>query len=701
MLTVDVSIVDGAGVPVAAIEGLRAVRTGAEALVRSTAVPSEALPSPAEELLYELAWRPASPATDAPPHGPWLVVADAAGVGDGVADVLRSAGADCTVVSAGDSLTAASVRDLVVEHAVREVVYLRGLDTVPLRSGGDVVAEQRHGLGGALVVVQGLAEAPARLWLVTRGAQAVDGPARAPEQAPLTGLGAAVRAERPELRCVTLDVDPDPDADAVAAVLTAVAAGDDDELVAIRGADRLVARLVHLDIERVLDGPTRLASSSYGVLDGLHLVPAGRREPGPGEVEVEVAVTGLNFRDVLVALDLYPQRSTVFGDECAGVVVAAGPGVAHLRVGERVVALAPGAFATHVTTPAVLTFPVPEEIDLEAAATIPIPFLTAQYALVRLGHLRAGERVLIHAGAGGVGMAAIQLAQRIGAEVYATAGSPQKRAVLEALGVEHVFDSRSLDFADGVLAATGGQGVHVVLNSLAGDFIRRSVDVLAPGGRFLEIGRRDVWTPEQMASERPDVDYHIVFLGDVSSNDPAAIQAMFAELLPRVRGRRPPAAAAHGLRGTRRGRRLPFHGPSAPRRQDRGPPGASGRLTRRHLPDHGWHRRDRPPHRSPPRRAGRPFDRTRRAHGAGRPLPQRRSTTCGGWAPTSGSTPPTSGGATRSPPCLPSSSGSRGGCAGSSTPPASPTTPSSTSRRGGTSSGRSDQNWPVPGTCTS
>ena len=532
-LTVDVAVVDGAGQPVATVEGLRAVRTRTEALARS-AVPSGERAPAADDLLFDLAWRPAPAPAEAAPPGPWLIVADTGGIGDEVAERLRARGAACVLVPATDDVTAASVRDFVVAHAVQEVVYLRAIDTAPLAPGTDVVAGQRHGLGGALAVAQGLAEAPARLWFVTRGAQGVDAPVSAPEQATLTGLGATVRAERPELRCISVDIDPDRGANAAASVLTALAAGGADELVAVRGGDRFVARLVRHTIAPVLDGPTRLASSSYGVLDGLHLAPAVRRAPGPGEVEVEVVVTGLNFRDVLAALDLYPQRSTVFGDECAGVVIAVGPGVERPRVGERVVALAPGAFASHVTTLADLTFPLPAEIDLEAAATIPIPFLTAQYALVQLGHLRAGERVLIHAGAGGVGMAAIQLSQRIGAEVYATAGSPEKRAVLEALGVQHVFDSRSLDFADGVLAATGGRGVDVVLNSLAGEFIGRSVEVLAPAGRFLEIGRRDVWTAEHMAAERPDVDYHVVFLGDLSSGQPAAIQAMFAELMPRV-----------------------------------------------------------------------------------------------------------------------------------------------------------------------
>ena len=156
--------------------------------------------------------------------------------------------------------------------------------------------------------------------------------------------------------------------------------------------------------------------------------------------------------------------------------------------------------------------------------------------------------------------------------MIATAGSPAKRDALAALGVRHVFDSRSLDFADGVLAATGGRGVDVVLNSLAGEFIGRSFDVLATGGRFLEIGRRDVWAPEHVAGVRPDADYHIVFLGDLSLGDPPSIQRMLARAGRPHRRRRAAAAAAAQLRRRRRRRRLPLHGPGPAHRQDRRPP---------------------------------------------------------------------------------------------------------------------------------
>src|SRR6185369_15044825 len=149
------------------------------------------------------------------------------------------------------------------------------------------------------------------------------------------------------------------------------------------------------------------------------------------------------------------------------------------------------------------------------AATIPIPFLTAEYALNRLARMKAGDRVLIHAATGGVGLAALQIAQRAGAEIFATAGSPEKRQYLQSLGVEHVMNSRTLDFADEIRTRTNGEGIDIVLNSLAGEFIPRSLSTLRAGGRFLEIGKAGIWTDEQMVAARPDITYFPIQLGEV------------------------------------------------------------------------------------------------------------------------------------------------------------------------------------------
>jgi len=233
-----------------------------------------------------------------------------------------------------------------------------------------------------------------------------------------------------------------------------------------------------------------------GVLGSLALRPGDRRRPEAGEVEVEVCAAGLNFKDVLLALGFIPLPATArvrLGSECAGRVAALGEGVEGLAVGDEVVSFGYGCFAPYAICPAGLVLKKPEHLSFVEAATIPVAFSTACVALLELARLRRGERLLVHAAAGGVGMAAVQVARRIGAVVFATAGSEEKRDFLRSLGIEHVFDSRSLRFADEVMKWTSGHGVDVVLNSLAGDFIPRSLSVLAPHGRFLEIGKRDIY----------------------------------------------------------------------------------------------------------------------------------------------------------------------------------------------------------------
>src|SRR5690606_39949076 len=221
--------------------------------------------------------------------------------------------------------------------------------------------------------------------------------------------------------------------------------------------------------------PVTLEISERGVLDNLTLIPAARRAPGPGEIEIRVHATGLNFRDVLNALGMYPGNAGALGNECAGEVVAVGAGVEHLQVGDAVMAVAYGTFSTYVTTPAALAVRVPQAFSYEEAATIPMTFLTAYYALHHLANMKAGDRVLIHAAAGGVGLAAVQLALRAGAEVFGTAGSPAKRDFLAAMGVPHRLHSRNLDFADQILSETNGEGVDIVLNSLTGEIGRAHV----------------------------------------------------------------------------------------------------------------------------------------------------------------------------------------------------------------------------------
>ncbi|MGK5638353.1 type I polyketide synthase [Streptomyces sp. URMC 126] len=223
------------------------------------------------------------------------------------------------------------------------------------------------------------------------------------------------------------------------------------------------------------------------------------REPGPGEVLIRVRAAGLNYRDVMQSLGLLSAEAVGgtpgeirAGAECAGTVVACGPGVTGLRPGDRVAGISSACLASHTVARAEAVWPVPDDMTYAEAATMPVAFATVHYGLVTLARLQPGETVLVHGAAGGVGLAALRYAAACGAHVIATAGNDLKRNYLRNLGVPHVLDSRSLDFADQVMEITHGQGVDIVLNSLAGEAIVRGLELLRPGGRFLELGKRDI-----------------------------------------------------------------------------------------------------------------------------------------------------------------------------------------------------------------
>ncbi len=370
-------------------------------------------------------------------------------------------------------------------------------------------------------------------------------------QTPLWGMASSLAAEHPDWRCTCVDLDPYTDQINPKALLAEILANTNDDRIAWRGEERFVARLLRLDdsgskiVDRgslIVDREAlstnhesrstnlQLHITQRGILDNLQWQPATRRVPQAGEVEIAVHATGLNFRDVLNALGMYPGDPGPMGAECSGVIVAIGAGVSAFKVGDEVLALAGACFASFVTTKVEFVAHKPRACSFEQAATIPVTFLTAYYGLHYLAKLKRDERVLIHAAAGGVGIAAVQLAQRTGAEVFATA-SLGKWEFLQTLGVRHIMNSRTLDFAEEVLRTTNGEGVHVVLNSLAGDFIPKSLGILAPRGRFLEIGKRGIWSDEQVAQTRPDVANFIYDLATLMRDDPALIQNMLREVM--------------------------------------------------------------------------------------------------------------------------------------------------------------------------
>ncbi len=282
-----------------------------------------------------------------------------------------------------------------------------------------------------------------------------------------------------------------------------------------------------------------LAIQTPGVLETMALSAAPRRAPGDGEVEIQVAAAGLNFRDVLRALGMLAAEHDAgagvvgFGAECAGKVVRVGAGVTGVAVGDDVLAFATRSFSSFVTTSAKAVAPIPAALGFVEAASIPMVFLTAYHALHGLARVRRGERVLIHAAAGGVGLAAVQIARMMGAEVIGTVGSPAKREYLETLGVRHVSTSRSLDFADEVRRFTNGEGVDVVLNALAGDFIAAGLQLLRVGGRFIEIGARDIYQNSSLGL-RPfasNLTFSAFDLGQLAAQDPDYLREMLVEIL--------------------------------------------------------------------------------------------------------------------------------------------------------------------------
>jgi myxalamid-type polyketide synthase MxaB len=508
--------------------------------------------------LFDTEWRvqPRAAAAAAPDAGTWVVVGDA---GHAIVDEIRrrlaARGARVVSAVAGEPFAAPDGR-------LRGVVHVpRGIDAADVSSSPDDDARRESvAVMHLLQAIDGMdADARPALALITSGAVAVHngGHAAGFWQAPLCTLARTIALEQPDLRCVALDLDPH---DAVASVESAVdelLGSDPDLQVAFRRGQRLVPRLVHsaatasiAAAEASGEQSVSLEIAERGVLDHLQLQPAARRAPGPGEVELRVKAAGLNFRDVLNALGVYEGDAGPLGYECIGTVVAVGPGVEHLAVGDDVMGMAPGTFRTYVTAPAGPLVVKPAGLSDEDAAAIPIAFLTADHALNALGRLRAGERILIHAAAGGVGLAAVQLARRAGAEIFATA-SVGKHDLLRSMGITHIFNSRSLEFADQIREATGGRGVDVVLNSLAGEFIDRSLSVLTRGGRFLEIGKAGIWSAERMAAARPDVEYYpIYFTPDdhpqVRRTLSAIADAIASGALPALPRRAFPAADAVG-----------------------------------------------------------------------------------------------------------------------------------------------------------
>ncbi len=341
----------------------------------------------------------------------------------------------------------------------------------------------------------------------------------------LWGLLQTAQLEHPELRCTYIQAET---AEQLAVELLADSL---ETQVIYHEGQRTVARIEDYRTAS-LSASTRLVADQARTLSGLRWQLVSRRQPNADEVEIRVHSTGLNFRDVLIAIGEYPDAAPL-GCECVGEVVAVGEAIAHLQTGQRVMAIAPSSFAQYVTVHGDLVALVPENLTTEAAATLPVTFTTAYYSLCQLAKLKTGDRILIHSAAGGVGQAAVQIAQQIGAEIFATA-SPSKWDTLRAFGITHIMNSRTLAFADEIMAATQGEGVNVVLNALPGEFREKSLQSLGRQGRFVDIGKGEGLTEEQIAEIRPDVRHFIVDLSVLCKEQPQQIQEILQQLIREV-----------------------------------------------------------------------------------------------------------------------------------------------------------------------
>lgn len=488
------------------------------------------------ERLSGIEWqRRERPAPAANP-GKWLVVNRLGADGSELADALRAGGADCATASW--PLEPAALRATLSTGG-----FQGGFQGVLVVAGPAGPDPQDIGCVRDLVhIARELLDVPGRtprLCVMTTHAQAV-----LPDdlvnltQAGVRGLLRAIGAEHPYLHPTHIDVDELTEPQNVVAQLLADSSEDE---TAWRTDQWWVARLRPVPLrpeERlrtVIDHHRegmRLRLRVPGDLQTLERVRAERVRPGAGQIEVAVHASSVNFADVLTAFGRYPSfdgRHPQLGLDFAGVVTAVGAGVTAHRVGDRVGGIWPGGcWASYVTCDAGLATPLPPELSWGDAAAISTASATAWYGLHELARIKAGDKVLIHSATGGVGQAAVAIAEAVGAEIYATAGSPQRRQSLREAGIEHVYDSRSTEFAEQIRRDTDGYGVDIVLNSLTGAAQRAGLDLLAFGGQFVEIGKRDIYGDTRLGlfAFRRNLSLHAVDLALLAVTHPHRVRAL-------------------------------------------------------------------------------------------------------------------------------------------------------------------------------
>lgn len=537
----DIDVLDSEGTVLLSAQGLR-LGTNASGSGHDDQVLSERL--------LTVEWRQRElPEVEYPDAGSWLLISasDSPGaVADRLSELLKATGAQCTAMrwpdQPDDSLTCAQLGDHLRDGRFTAVVILTApnngdhADQSPLL-GRDYVRRLVH-ITRQLPEMSG--ELP-RLYVVTRNAQTVvAGDVANLDQAELRGLIRVIGTEHPHLSATQIDVDEATDIDQVARQLLS---GSEEDETAWRNGRWYTARLclaplrpeerqttvAHLEHDRM-----RLQIRTPGDLESMELVACEHVPPGPGQIEVAVTASSINFADVLVAFGRYPAfdgRLPQLGIDFAGIVTAVGPDVTDHRVGDHVGGLcADGCWGTFVTCDARLAVTLPVGLTDAQAAALTIATSTAYYGLNDMARIKAGDKVLIHSATGGVGQAAMAIARAAGAEIFATAGSEQRRQLLRDMGVEHVYDSRTLDFADQIRQDTQGYGVDIVLNSVTGAAQRAGLELLAFGGRFAEIGKRDIYGDTRLGlfPFRRNLSFYAVDLALMSVSHPDRLRELLA-----------------------------------------------------------------------------------------------------------------------------------------------------------------------------
>lgn len=529
---VDVHILDEAGVVLLAMAGLR-LGTGVSEAGRRDRVLSDRL--------LRIDWHPqALPVVDGRDHGRWLLVSPSYSADEranALAVALQAHGADVVA-------TAEPFAGVLAEGGYAAVVVVAG------GSADDPAGDGAQQVSFLARIARELSDVPGdstRLYVLTDNAQNVvstDGVTLT--HAGLRGLMRVIGVEHSGFRPTLVDVDVSTD---VVLVADQLVSGSDEDETAWRDGQWYVARLNpgplraderHSKAVKYDSDGMRLRIRKPGDLQSLELVAADRRAPDAGQIEVAVTASNLNFADVLVAYGRYPSFEGTLpelGGDFAGIVTRVGAGVLDFEVGDRVAGItADGAWATFVNCDVRLAVKLPDGIPEDRAAAVPSAHATAWYSLHDLARITAGDKVLIHSATGGVGQAAIAIAAAVGAEIFATAGSPERRELLRNMGIERVYDSRSHEFAEQIRRDTGGYGVDIVLNSLPGAAQRAGLELLSFGGRFVEIGKRDIYGDNKIGlyAFRRNLSFFAVDLALLTLTRPELMQRVLAEVFDHI-----------------------------------------------------------------------------------------------------------------------------------------------------------------------